>query len=200
MESRMFQDRISSQYILLKYVSSEKYANDFLNGILYMNSLEYFWNEYNTAKSPLGVQGQADLFEGNYCNVDVSSFGFPKDFCDALVADVSIRAEGYKYCHVHCYYRLDYTMNEPIISYYINPLMNDFGEYVIIIEDEKEFLERVNRAITAKELKYLCGNVRYHKPMKNGKEAFFTNTAVVKVNDFLVDINEPIYKDVICAR
>lgn len=43
---------MEENYILLKFISSadksnkKKYLKDFLNGSLYMNTLNYFWNEY----------------------------------------------------------------------------------------------------------------------------------------------------------
>ena len=43
---------MNEDYILLKFISSadkcnrKKYLKDFLNGSLYMNTLNYFWNEY----------------------------------------------------------------------------------------------------------------------------------------------------------
>lgn len=43
---------LAPDYILLKFISSadkcnrKKYLKDFLNGSLYMNTLNYFWNEY----------------------------------------------------------------------------------------------------------------------------------------------------------
>ena len=191
---------VPNQHILLKYVSTEKYARDFMDGILYMNSLEFFWNEFNVAKEQIEVNGQRDLFEGTYCNVDALRFGFPEDFCNALATDVSIRAEGYRYCHVHCYYRLDYWINGMTVSFDTNDLMNDFGKYVIIIEDEQKFLRRVDKAAKAKGVEYLCGNVRYHKPMKNGKNANYKHGMVVKLQDVLVDITAPVYSEMITGK
>ena len=68
-------------HILLKFISQEKFLNDFLSGSLYMNSLYYFWNEFvlesvkKGKRIPLAelakneVYGQADLFEGTYPSI-----------------------------------------------------------------------------------------------------------------------------------
>ena len=76
---------MNEDYILLKFISSadkcnrKKYLKDFLNGSLYMNTLNYFWNEYyrdsqNKKQEEGGnvidtsnwilPEGQKDVFEG----------------------------------------------------------------------------------------------------------------------------------------
>ena len=60
----------ATQHILMKFVSEKEYAEDLLRGYLYMNSLDYFWNEFKLSDN--GVPGQMDLFEGIYGYLDVS--------------------------------------------------------------------------------------------------------------------------------
>lgn len=189
---------IPSQHILLKFVAAKAYAEDLLNGRLYMNSLHYFWNEFQINDSD--VRGQKDMFEGVYCHVDPVKFGFPKDFADALVSDAAIRAEGYKYCHVHCYYRLDYWMDNHLLQYDLSDLMNDFGQYVVIIDDEKEFLKRVGLAAAEQNVDFLCGNVHYRAPKKNGEVISLKHHIVLKAKDYLVDVTQPPYAGALTSR
>lgn len=217
---------VPEQHILLKFISCENYAKDLLAGNLYMNSLEYFWNEYPMIKAKkkrdellayakannlemnedellisLGkereVQGQMDLFEGIYCHADASKLGFQKDLEEHLVTDVSFRAEGYRYCHVHCYYRLDYWMDNFAVHWDENEAIKDFGEYVVIIDDEAEFLKRIGRAASSNCMDYLCGSVKYREPIKDGKPTPIGNHVVMKLSDRLVDVHDAAYKDAI---
>ena len=76
-------------HILLKFISQEKFLNDFLSGSLYMNSLYYFWNEFVLESVKKGkripleelakneVYGQTDLFE----KINVNGTKNVVDFC-----------------------------------------------------------------------------------------------------------------------
>ena len=48
---------------LLKFISKKKYLEDFLNGKLYMNPLNYFWEN--------GFDDQKDIFESVVSTVPV---------------------------------------------------------------------------------------------------------------------------------
>ena len=57
-------------HLLIKYFNNKKYADEFVSGSLYMNSLNYFWNN--------GFDEQRDMFEGVVCEVPVNKFNvFP---------------------------------------------------------------------------------------------------------------------------
>lgn len=198
MQQLQTKETVPGQHILLKFVAAKEYAEDLLNGKLYMNSLHYFWNEFQINGSD--VQGQKDMFEGVYCHVDSVKFGFPKDFADVLTSDAAIRAEGYKYCHVHCYYRLDYWMDNDSFLYGLSDLMNDFGQYVVIIDDEKEFLKRVGLAATKQNVDFLCGNVRYRALKKNGEPISLKHHMIVKAREYLVDVTQPPYAGALTSR
>ncbi len=195
---KQVKNEIASQHILLKFFAVKEYAEDFINGKLYMNSLHYFWNEFHTSNND--VRGQMDLFEGVYCNVNPIKFGFPEDFAKHLVSDAAIRAEGYQYCHVHCYHRLDYWVQNHCLEYDTNNMMNDFGKYVVIIDDEKEFLNRVNQMAREQNIDFLCGNVHYHPLKRNGEVIQIGHHAIVKADNFLVDVTQSPYVDVITSK
>lgn len=209
----MYRKSEPQNHILLKFISNKAYADDFMRGKLYMNSLEYFWNEYRleVAKKKKDeiknftnksfnentlismeeniVPGQMDLFEGICGTVkNASTLGFEQDFCDVLASDISLRAEGYRYCNVHCYYRMDYWYQNDKILLNLNPEMENFGEYVAIIDDEIKFLSLVNRAMNRQSYQYLCGSVRYLHPKKNGKNVHLGHHIVMKADDYIIDM------------
>lgn len=179
-------------HILLKFIGQYDWAESFLNGQLYMNSLYYFWNEYpleaakrkreeylaanptvepNSCSVPIDYslsRTQADMLEGTIGINDLVN----ADFGEYALTDTICRSVGYQYCNVCCFYRLDYKL-QPFSSRYntINydiPNMNDFGDYVVIIKDEEEFIRRVGKAAKEQRFDYLCGNVQYRKLQKNG--------------------------------
>lgn len=154
-------------YSLIRYFSNKEYRDQFVAGKLYMNTLDYFWNN--------GFDDQKDLFEGVVCTVPVKEFGaFPTVFQSAQATDFRFRAEGYKYCNVCCFSRIDYVSSPAgslghLISYNYNPKMTEFGSYAVLIKNEDKFINRVRDAANSKGYKYLCGNVNYKKLMKDGR-------------------------------
>lgn len=180
------------RHLLLKYVSCPQYAEDFMNGILYMNTLNYFWNEFKLGSAD-SVPGQMDLYEGIYGTVNsagMEALGIPKDFQGHNLTDISLRAEGYRYCNVHCYYRLDYWFEENGISWNTSEAMKDFGEYVVIIDDERAFLNLLHGAATREGYDYLCGSVHYRPPKKDGEIITVGHNIVVRSEEQLVNVTE----------
>ena len=91
-------------HILTRFFSQKKFLDAFISGKLYMNTLNYFWNN--------GFEEQKDIFEGVVCTVPVKDFnGFPMDFQAAQASDYHFRAEGYKFCNVLCFYKINFLCN-----------------------------------------------------------------------------------------
>lgn len=141
------------------------YADSFINGCLYMNTLHYFWNN--------GFQEQKDIYEGIIGSITPEqAIGFDQDFLNVQGRDLQFQAVGYSYCNVFCMSIIDFIKpadfkNNSSIQAVYPPNMNEFGKYAVIIDDENEFLRRVNAA--SKNYNYLCGRVNYHTPLLNGK-------------------------------
>ncbi len=106
---------MNEDYILLKFISSadkcnrKKYLKDFLNGSLYMNTLNYFWNEYyrdSQNKKARGrrkmllirqirilPEGQKDVFEGVIGTIKGNKFSNDNDLQKALMSDLYLKAK-----------------------------------------------------------------------------------------------------------
>lgn len=150
--------------VLAKFTSKQKYANSFRRGKLHMNALSYFWNN--------GEGDQKDVLEGVIASISPQKIGFlPADFATCQLTDIRFQAVGYAYCNVFCMSRFDIipltTLPGGTAVNITTPAnMKDFGDYVVIVDDEAEYLRRIHAA--AKNYQYLCGNVSYHNPTLNG--------------------------------
>lgn len=168
---------------LIKFIPTQKFLDCFLSGKLYMNTLDYYWAN--------GFDDQKDIFEGVVATVPVKDLqGFPTDFQSAQACDYRFRAEGYRYCNVMCFYKLRYEIQGSFIHYSYDKKMSKFGEYVVFIANESEFLRRVHRAAEEKGYKYLCGDVRYHELKKDGNPTKEGYQMILKAGDHLFDISE----------
>lgn len=148
-------------HILIKFFSQKSYLREFVSGKLYMNSLDYFWNN--------GFYEQKDIFEGVVCTVPVKDFNeMPLDFQAVQASDYHFRADGYRFCNVLCFYKVGLTQIGKIFRYNLNPAMSQFGDYVAIITNEAEFLKRIETAVRNTNYQVLCGDVHYHPQMING--------------------------------
>lgn len=118
-------------HLLTRFFSQKNFLDAFISGKLYMNTLDYFWNN--------GFEEQKDIFEGVVCTVPVKDFnGFPMDFQAAQASDYHFRAEGYKFCNVLCFYKIDFILERGLLRYDLNDDMSKFGEYVAIITNNTQ--------------------------------------------------------------
>lgn len=148
--------------LLVKYIKNKKYLKEFLSGSLYMNSLDYFWNN--------GFDEQRDLFEGVVCTVPASKLHMiPNEWKQLQATDFRFRAAGYRYCNVLCFEKLDFSLDDNLLlNTNVSNSMSKFGNYIAIISDVNEFIRRVNKKVKELAYKYVCGDVNYHELKKDG--------------------------------
>lgn len=170
-------------HCLIKYFDNRRFLEEFLSGQLYMNTLDYFWSN--------GFEEQKDIFEGVVCTVPVKDFeGFTVDFQSVQACDYRFRAEGYRYCNILCFYKINFFVNAPFIHYKCNTDMGKFGRFVAYIANEREFLRRVESAASREKYQVLCGDVRYHNLMLNGKPGHLGNQMHLMMKDRFFTIEE----------
>lgn len=169
-------------HLLIKYFANKTYLEEFVSGSLYMNSLDYFWNN--------GFDEQHDCFEGVDCTIPVESMKtFSPGWRSLQVCDFIFRAEGYRYCNVLCFEKINCNINKGCVNARISGSMVKFGEYIAFVNDETEFIRRIEKAVKEKGYKYLCGDVHYHKPKKNGKIIAGNAQIIFKADEKLFDID-----------
>ncbi|MFA5546283.1 MAG: hypothetical protein WDA14_11595 [Sphaerochaetaceae bacterium] len=165
--------QFSSYYALLKHFQRSEYAEQFLQGKLYLNSLDHFRSISIAASKGKGDK-QSDLFEGSV-PIEKESISekvylaAPYVYRESVFDPVFIFDE-YKYSHLLCFSTIDFHANS--IST-INPLsMKEFGPHLVLIFDKAAFRERVFKALSALPgISYLCGRIQYRRPTLNGKLA-----------------------------
>lgn len=142
--------------IFIKF-TDHKYVDDFLNGNLYMSSLGKFWDTDNK------FDEQKDIFEG-VCAVTGNGEHSPLPIAmvSAMSADLRFRIEAYQYCNLLCLYRVERDdVNHIIQGISLN--MNKFGDSVLVIKNQSEFIRRVKGAVIERGGICCMGDVNYHK-------------------------------------
>ena len=125
----------------MKYFGKRKHAELFMQGKIHMNYLGYFWDPLN------GYAEQHDIHEGIILSTDQLYIGGV--WGENLITAPTFRAEGYKYCNVACFYRVD-VATSPMQNQYIPTHMKDFGDFVVIIKNLEEFMKRIDAAMQKK--------------------------------------------------
>lgn len=142
--------------ILIKFTSRE-YIDDFVNGNLFMSSLSKFWDRNNN------FEEQKDIFEGVCAVTDIKrNSALPVKWRQLFASDERFRIQAYQYCNLLCFYRVDRDDQNGIVQC-IPPMMEKFGDAVIIIRNKEEFLRRVNNAVERERGICCMGDVRYHE-------------------------------------
>lgn len=147
---------------LLKFVETNKYANDVMKGSLYMNPLSYFWHvNYG---EPVGANSsdRLDFFEGTYLSLNKKNIGFDKEFEEVIGTNPIVRLSAYQYINLFSTYHSEFNVKSKELIAPKVETMNEFGRFVIVIINEAEFRYRVRKAAT--KLGYDCvfGDVNYH--------------------------------------
>lgn len=136
--------------------TKKAYAQEFLKGHLYLSSLATFWNIRNN------FEDQKDICEGIAATIEKTALPVETALQSVTAFDVRCRLEAYQYCKLLCFFRVD--ADQGIIEL-PRKEMDDFGDTVIIIKDEREFIRRVVQAVKKVGGECITGDVRYHMPV-----------------------------------
>jgi len=130
-----------------------------------------------------GNKSQIDVSEGTVAELDwnylcdqigegVSNVGgvpleiFDSGFKEHIITNPRLIAKGYDYCNVLCMCRIEYTrplMCRRIGYDFLLPDMSDFGEYVVVINDQEAFINRIIQTADKQGYRIVAGDVNYHK-------------------------------------
>ncbi len=138
-----------------KFFSKKKYAEDFLRGNLYMNSMAYFWAN--------GFEGQADFGEGSLRSATPAQMLFPDDLAAVVKGPVVSRITAYRYCNICCFSRL-VVDHKRRYAVRFDPRIRDFGPYTVRILDMEAFQHRVAETLAAQGSLGIGGAVSYLPP------------------------------------
>ena len=130
-----------------------------------MNYLGYFWDPLN------GYAEQQDITEGTVLTKNTKQFQIQDEFGKHVIGDSMFIAEGYKYCNIACFYRIDAkifpAIDRNVMMDWQEANMKNFGNSVVIIKDVEEFIRRITVAVQAKNWKYCAGDIEYYREVKD---------------------------------
>lgn len=138
-----------------KFFSTKQFAEEFVHGKLYMNSMSYFWMN--------GFEGQGDFSEGSLMTCHPNDTIFPSELTAAMKGNVVSRVLAYRYCNILCFTRLVVDHKRKYLVKF-NKRMSEFGSYAVRIKNFDEFQKRVVRATIKNGDHAIGGPVFYMEP------------------------------------
>ena len=146
-------------YDLIRFFEKHEYAEQFLNGDLYMNSIGHFWK--------LGTEIQQDFHEGIVETISMEemkkTYGLDlqSSFGNHILAPLMNRMEAYKYVHVLCCVLHGYDPMTKEVER-IHKDMKGFGAFAVRIHNVQTFVDRLFEKLKSDRLYGLMGPVNYH--------------------------------------
>lgn len=138
--------------------STPGYAEQFLSGKIYMNTLGYFyWHGNGAQRDPLEGAG-ASVHPGAFTNL-------PPSLITSQNYNVQVRPEGFRYCNVCC---LSMQIAQYVNAGYGVALESphpsvELGDALVVIDDIRVFLDRVIAACNNLGYRVVIGPVAYRE-------------------------------------
>lgn len=121
---------------LIKFLETEEYLNDFLNGKIFMNTLRYFKTlECNDTNR----HDRSETFLSNYqpdC-IQIGNLVIPKEDCSRII----LNSLKYDFCNIFSMYSLWPINHEEQL--HIDEQNKNFGDFCVCVTDVSEFLKRI---------------------------------------------------------
>ena len=187
--------------MLLRFFKEKEYAQEFIKGNIFCNSMEFFRSNITDYKTvQLTASGCLDILEGS---VQLMKNYFPyqenkmyKDFSEHLCYDPHVSLPEYSKSHICCFFQ--YTRSSNISS------MAGFGEWCVLIYDFDCFMRKVRTSITKTHgLYFLSGAVEYYKQtINNSVVKNDSNMLLMSLDGYQIHFNEYnksfIWRDAFC--
>lgn len=140
---------------LVRGFKERKWAEQFLHGDVYMNTLGYFWNE--------GKLEQQDFLEGACASFDPHIMqGFPKDLLDVLAIESYAIPKGASYCNVCCFSCVLIKQVDTRVELIELPDPSlDLGSWIVVIDDPRELISRLRAAVLPLGYDFVAAPVEY---------------------------------------
>lgn len=169
----------TGQYLLLKFFSKYEYLEDFINGKLFFNSIDYFANS--------DTKGQGDPNEGNNFIIDNDSTTYISaqiinNGTMIKINDYSNDKENYVPNTIFSYssainrrrklisfYTMFYDSEKEIFSNFDNNMISEFGEYAVLIINPNELIERIKKVAKQNEYTDFKSSFIEYKSLRKNK-------------------------------
>ncbi len=177
--------------MLVRFFRTREYAEQFIKGEIFFNSLSFFQSYITDVKgTKLALDKCSDILEGSMTLLQ-ACFPFA-DLKDHLSSDPYIVFPEYSKCHICCF------SNVQKGSYPKN--MESFGRYCVAIYDYPKFAEHIKKSISKiNGMYYLIGGVEYYKPTINKVFVKQKNHLLMSLEGYRILYNKNsdafIYKD-----
>ena len=160
-----------------RLVKFTNYSDDFINGKLYFNSLEYYRGIENIINKTSVERNSAinDFREGAVASVnkkDLHKFNinWGKEITNNIIGNVYLLSETLKYIKVLCFYAFMYDKDSKTVFAPSEKLSQFGATEAIIIIDTIEFFERVRRALDKRKTKIIAANHKFVDYYKDDEE------------------------------
>lgn len=139
---------------ILKAFSKRVYAEQFLDGTLYMNTVAHFrWN---------GTDSQRDPLEGASAFVLPGSIPtLPDDLQDMQAHKTAILPAGLSYASICCFFMQTARLGQDGACMESPHAPDNLGGYYVAIDDFPAFVDRIDLATRLHRLHYYCAPVSY---------------------------------------
>ena len=140
---------------LVRGFKEKKWAEQFLRGDIYMNTLGYFWNE--------GNMEQQDFLEGACASFDPHIMrGFSKDLLGVLAKESYAIPRGAGYCNVCCFSCVLIKQVDTRVDLIELPDPGlDLGSWIVVIDNPCELISRLRAVVLQLGYDFVAAPVEY---------------------------------------
>lgn len=163
-----------NSYILMKTFEKKEFAQMFMSGSLYCNSLAFFRDNRKYWGKPLSKMEhdtQLDITEGSMVLVNPKVFVIDENV--QFKTDVRLKLREFEKCHI-----CSFTRVECMGDVFTVPDMREFGNYAVIIYNPEKFYSKISSALMRTEFDYVAGPVKYRRPTLNGNPIVDSFTSI----------------------
>lgn len=162
---------------LARGFKEQKWAEQFLRGDIYMNTLGYFWNEGNVE--------QQDFLEGACASFDPHIMrGFPKDLIDVLAKESYAIPRGAGYCNVCCFSCVLIKQVDTRVDLIELPDPGlDLGSWIVVIDNPRELISRLRTAVLQLGFDFVAAPVEYRESVQLDPSQVVKSSMDFKIHD-----------------
>lgn len=162
---------------LVRGFKERKWAEQFLCGDVYMNTLGHFWKQGNAE--------QQDFLEGACASFDPHIMrGFPKELLDVLAKESYAIPRGAGYCNVCCFSCALIKQVDVRVDLIELPDQSlDLGSWIVVIDNPRELISRVRTAVLSLGYDFAAAPVEYRDSVQLDSSQAVKSTMDLKIHD-----------------
>lgn len=215
-------NKMRTIFTFVKFFEKQEYADDFIHGNLYMNTVSYFQKDEDNTSVYDKYESVSHHYQPNKIELKFNEIVIPQNELDGAVI---IQTKDFDNFNIFCLYAVNsgnfQELNDENYEEFINSLRihkknNEFGDFCIVVTNITEFLERVKQAVRKNNF-FMKGNFIDYYDVNNFSGSFsgidaifhkqiefsYQNEYRIVINN-MIDDNQPYYLEIgdisdICA-